>query len=130
MTRLQLSRVHALAGANLWHSDQVLEAELRVDTPEMSAEALGKALSEQFVFAGYARALPAGSGYPTVADGVARAALALERVAGARVSYCGSRGPALAVEFEDEAMARPCLEAAARLCESVMRGETVDFAAL
>ena len=147
MSDLELKIVRALAGPNIWARVSVLEAELHVG---LSEHVVRKAIpsvrdrirgclpsleSPPESLAHLAETMEPVSDGAHLADLIVELSLALHSLVGPPVSFRMVRPGAaagdhhLVVEYSDEDLARPCLQAAKDICLSAIHGQPYDLGA-
>jgi cyanophycin synthetase len=136
---MEILRVRALAGANVWSRASVLEAVVALasearwsgDDVLLCERRLSAYLPEW----SRSRAVTVDSSPARMADVLQRVTLALQVEAsspGAR-GFVGALSPAnvvdIAIECQEERLGRACLAAAHRLCQAALRDESFDLPA-
>ena len=134
---MQVSRIRALRGPNLWTRHTAIEAVVSCSEQECSLEHLPgfeEQLSRLFPAMG-ALPVPPADGKLSTAHALERVTLALQAQAGCAVSFSRTT-PApeegvyqVVVQYSEEAVGRRALALAHGLIEAVLRGESFDLAA-
>lgn len=131
---MKVTRTRALRGPNLWARCTALEAIVELQDSELAPRSV--ALFRQRLARRFAGALPengVGDGF-TMAQGLARAALALQVEAGCAVSMCRATKAVdpgiyqVVVQYAEEAVGRLALQLAHALCTAIRDDQPFDKA--
>jgi cyanophycin synthetase len=133
---MQISRIRALRGPNLWSRHTAIEALVECSGEERSIDGMAgfeAALRARFPEIGALR--PIGyEGDVSVAHALAFAALRLQAQAGCPVTFCNTAETVeagvyqVAVEYTEEAVGRLALELAEALCRAAIEDAPFDLA--
>ncbi|MEN9905283.1 MAG: cyanophycin synthetase, partial [Pseudomonadota bacterium] len=132
---MEVSRIRALRGPNLWSRHTAIEAVVKLEPQERDLAQLPgfvDRLRERFPQLG---ALPRSSAHSTVslANALERAALALQAEAGCKVSFSRtSKSPdegvyQIVVEYSEEKVGRMALDLAIELVEAALESKSFDL---
>ncbi|NWG88122.1 MAG: cyanophycin synthetase [Hydrogenophilaceae bacterium] len=133
---MQISRIRALRGPNLWSRHTAIEALVECSSAERSIDGMAgfeAGLRARFPDIGPLR--PIGyEGEVSVAHALAFAALKLQAQAGCPVTFCHAAETVVlgtyqvAVEYTEEAVGRLALELAEALCQAALEDRPFDLA--
>jgi len=133
---MQISRIRALRGPNLWSRHTAIEALVECSAAERSIDGMAgfeAALRARFPEIGALR--PIGyEGDVSVAHALAFAALGLQAQAGCPVTFCNTSETVeagiyqVAIEYTEEAVGRLALELAEALCRAAIEDKPFDLA--
>jgi cyanophycin synthetase len=133
---MEFGRLLALRGPNVWARVPVLEVEVEAGAAAVWPADLGGRLAERFsAVARGRRDEPLLPSSLEPAHVLQHAALGLQCLVDCDVAFGATRaGPApgrwrVAVEYEEEALGRACLEVARRLCLALLREQPFDLTA-
>ena len=134
---MEISRIRALRGPNLWSRHTAIEALVTCDDAERSpADPAAFEARLRVRFPGIGTLQPIGRHEPmSMAHALALSALALQAQAGCPVSFCRTSQTVdsgvfqVVVQYSEEAVGRLALELGAGLCEAALRDGPYDVEA-